>query len=391
MYLKSIQIENIGCIRHLNLEQLNPQMNVFTGPNGVGKTTVLKAVHSVLTTSYAVQIKKKAGTDQGVIRATLAIDDTLKSVEQVVKSFAPTETDGGAGFELGRKVIWIPDSRELEYTSLPYVPKDVIQEDTYYNFSSSTDTKAMVEGIKGWFVNRYLFSAHANGLSEIQRANLNVAIQSFSYLDPSVTFSRVDSHSLDILLNTPSGEVYFEYLSSGYNSLIIMILGIIKEIEFRYNDTLGTVADFDGVVIIDEIDLHLHPTWQVQIINALLAIFPHVQFFISTHSPHVVQSLSPNQLFPLGKEEEDMVLRQFPTSEYGFKGWTIEEILTEVMGMETIHTTSFQQLWSEFTKAIESDDAKQARDNGDKLLRMLHPSNVLRKVVELQLTSLGDD
>ena len=69
------------------------------------------------------------------------------------------------------------------------------------------------------------------------------------------------------MLQTPSGQIYFEYLSSGFKSLIILFLGIIMEIEFRFGDQDIKVEDFDGIIIIDEIDVHLHPTWQTQIIN----------------------------------------------------------------------------------------------------------------------------
>ena len=82
------------------------------------------------------------------------------------------------------------------------------------------------------------------------------------------------------------------------------------EIEFRFGDQDIKVEDFDGIIIIDEIDVHLHPTWQTQILDVLEKIFPKVQFFVSTHSPHVIQSLPPNQLIALEKVDNNIVRRE---------------------------------------------------------------------------------
>jgi predicted ATP-binding protein involved in virulence len=193
------------------------------------------------------------------------------------------------------------------------------------------------------------------------------------------------------MLQTPSGQIYFEYLSSGFKSLIILVLGIIMEIEFRFGDQDIKVEDFDGIIIIDEIDVHLHPTWQTQILNILEITFPKVQFFVSTHSPHVIQTLPPNQLIALEKVDDNIVHRDLPVNESGYIGWTIEEILKDVMGMNNTNTDFFQYLWIRFTKAVESEDTIEANKIGNQLLQILHPSNILKKVVELHLTSLPND
>lgn len=137
--------------------------------------------------------------------------------------------------------------------------------------------------------------------------------------------------------------------------------------------------------------MHLHPTWQTQIINILKKIFPEVQFFVSTHSPHVIQSLPPNQLIALEKVDNNIIRRNLPVNENGYIGWTIEEILRDVMGMSNTNSDLFQKLWNDFTKSIEEENTSEANNIGGQLLKILHPSNVLRKVIELHLTSLPND
>ena len=104
----------------------------------------------------------------------------------------------------------------------------------------------------------------------------------FGILDNTVTFKSVIGSSFDIMLSTDRGEIYFEYLSAGYKSCIYIILGIIKEIEYRFTETPIYVQDFDGVILIDEIELHLHPTWQAELVRVLKLIFPKTQFIMTT-------------------------------------------------------------------------------------------------------------
>lgn len=389
MKLQSINIENIGCIRSLSLETLNPKMNVITGSNGVGKTTLLKSVCSILTSASKVNLKRNALSDNGIINGTLNDSEKIYECTQTIKAFTPKDEVLGGGFGKGRQVIYLSDNREFEYKELSSVPKDFVHNDNHYTYGTLQGIDA--NKIKGWFVNRYLFSAHPTGLTKSQYDNFKLAQKAFSILDSTITFNRVDSHSLDIMLQTPSGQIYFEYLSSGFKSLIILVLGIIMEIEFRFGDQDIKVEDFDGIIIIDEIDVHLHPTWQTQILNILEITFPKVQFFVSTHSPHVIQTLPPNQLIALEKVDDNIVHRDLPVNESGYIGWTIEEILKDVMGMNNTNTDFFQYLWIRFTKAVESEDTIEANKIGNQLLQILHPSNILKKVVELHLTSLPND
>ena len=63
-------------------------------------------------------------------------------------------------------------------------------------------------------------------------------------------------------------------------------------------------------------------------------------------------------------------------NEDGYIGWTIEEILRDVMGMNNTNSDFFQNLWAKFTSAIENEDTSEASEIGKQLLQMLHPSNV---------------
>jgi predicted ATP-binding protein involved in virulence len=71
-----------------------------------------------------------------------------------------------------------------------------------------------------------------------------------------------------------------------------------------------------GVVLIDEIELHLHPKWQREIIPALTRTFPHCQFIVTTHSPQVVGEIKPQGIYILEKTENGIIVQR-PQSSYG--------------------------------------------------------------------------
>ena len=171
-------------------------------------------------------------------------------------------------------------------------------------------------------------------------------------------------------------------MSSGYRSLFLVCLGIVKEIELR---RLGFADAFDGIILIDELDLHLHPQWQQEIAQILKALFPQAQFIVSTHSPHIVQAGEPGEILALARNSGgESKLQTNPTSAHGYRGWTIEEILSDVMGMSSITSRLYDSVMEEFEQAIESENGDKVRRTYDILMQMLHPTSISRKILKLQ-------
>jgi predicted ATP-binding protein involved in virulence len=105
------------------------------------------------------------------------------------------------------------------------------------------------------------------------------------------------------------------------------MLGIVADIAYRaallnphFAEKAGQLTP--GIVLIDEIDLHLHPKWQRRVVDDLRRTFPRVQFIATTHSPFIIQSLRAGELIDLEKK---------PSGEYVNR--SIEDITEEVMGV----------------------------------------------------------
>ena len=388
MKIKEIELKNIGCIRHLHLD-FNENMNILCGPNGVGKTTIIESVASMFIYGHPT-VKRNVAGDIGSLHAKIEVDGHIKDKTIEIKKFNPLESENTSSFSnLTSKIISINISRNFGYSKLAAIPSDQSREQpTLWNETISGVT---FDGVKGWFVNRYLYSAREGTLSEEQISNYHLAERCFSIINSQYNFSRVMGATNDIMVNTPQGEIYFEYLSSGFKSIIYLLFSTIKEIEFRFKEQNLKAEDFDGIILIDEIEIHLHPEWQERIIYILRKTFPCAQFILTTHSPHVIQTAEPNQIMALQLDENNNVILRIDlqTSKYGFKGWTVEEILYDVMGMHTMRSKMYHDLIEMFGKAIDNENEEEAKSIYAELEQLLHPRNSQRKLLSFQLAKIS--
>lgn len=389
--LKSLEIKDIGGMSYLNIENIHSQMNIICGPNGIGKTTILDCIGHTFTNNHSTIIKKNVNAHNGFFIPVVLNDvgEELEKREININVFQPTESLYVHGFsELSKKFISLKIDRTFGYQNLDSVRKD--EKKDIHQIAGQAAGGIYYHDIKGWFVHRHLYSAHENALKLEQINNFELAKECFSILNKSFSFSRVDPNENEIMVNTPSGEIFYEYLSSGFKSIISILFGIIKEIELRFKEPYCNAKDFDGIILIDEVELHLHPEWQEKASSILKKVFPLAQFFITTHSPHVVQTALQGEVIALERRDVEVIRRELPTSEYGYQGWTIEEILEDVMGMPDLRTTKYNDVKNRFDAALDRQNKHEAQAAYDELDKMLHPHYPLRPVFRMQLDSLGD-
>jgi len=139
--------------------------------------------------------------------------------------------------------------------------------------------------------------------------------------------------------------------------------------------------------LVDEIDMHLHPEWQRKIIQFLSHHFPKTQFIVTSHSPLVVQSAENVNVVLLNKEGDKTIISQPDIKT--FKGWTVVEILEELMGLEgKTRSEYYLQLIQQFDEALDQENAEQAVQLYEKLSEILHPASTQRKLLRIQMAGL---
>lgn len=126
-----------------------------------------------------------------------------------------------------------------------------------------------------------------------------------NFLQNDIRIDRVDSEGL--WLSQPDGaELPLEDMSDGYRAAIAMTVDIIRQLVDVHGPSVLADVDTDnpsvrqnGIVLIDEVDAHLHPKWQREIGSWFKHVFPLVQFIVTTHSPFICQAADTNGLFAL--------------------------------------------------------------------------------------------
>ncbi len=125
--------------------------------------------------------------------------------------------------------------------------------------------------------------------------------------------------------------IYLGDLSSGSQSVLLWILWLAFKMLNHYEFVEGW-NEKPAILVIDEIENHLHPTWQRRVIPALLEHFPGLQIFATTHSPFVVAGLRAGQVHMLNRDADGVV--RASTNERDIIGWTTDEILRTFMGVD---------------------------------------------------------
>lgn len=387
MKIKQIKIICVGGIDNLSID-FDDQMNIISGPNGIGKTTILESVAHAFAGFESNLLRRMAGSEGGIVTTFVDLDNgKIEERSYKITEFSPRKKDNTTSVEhYVKQLISLKIERTFTYKALDAVSRDATRE--HYHTANSNKDGVNLNEIKGWFVNRYLYSGHNNSLSVERIYNFEKAKNFFSLLNSDYKFSRVDAGNNDIMINTPAGEIYYEYLSSGFKSCLSILFGIAKEIEFRFSEPGIKLDEFKGVILIDELELHLHPEWQTKISSILVQAFPNAQFITTTHSPHIIQAAMPNQVVALQCSNGKIERKSLPSSDYGYQGWTVEEVLTDVMGLGDTRTAVYQNAIISFQRAVDEDNYEAGILAFGELEKLLHPENNIRKLLSFQLGAI---
>lgn len=386
MKIETMTIDNINGIKHLNLT-FNKGLNLICGENGVGKSTILKALAHYFVHGNDSSIKKHYGSEKGMVDIKL-IDDIHLQYE--VNDFLPGYIERySPQYKDSDKLLYFSSSRTINYMKLDALPTS---KNTYTDNNSLHSSNLLMLGvdkdIKSWFINRLLFSKLDDSLTNTQLNNLKICKKVFSLLDSQLQV-KTATPNFEIILKEHKNEIYFEMLSDGYKSCIFILLGIIKEIEYRFPEI--NAVDFDSIIMIDEIDIHLHPQWQAKLVKVLKDTFPNAQIIATTHSPSVLQNAKAEEIIPLYKDKnEDTQIKELYLGEYGLQGWTLEEIMKDVMGMESTTSDLYAKVMNEFDQAMKEDDVKAAKEKYELLNKLWHPDNVLRQLLKIQMAGMEE-
>ncbi|MEX5569866.1 MULTISPECIES: AAA family ATPase [Pseudomonas syringae group] len=187
------------------------------------------------------------------------------------------------------------------------------------------------------------------------------------WVNRAIRLALPDAHNLRYDLRLQSllvdmgrdNAIPFHELSDGQRSLIALIADIARRM-CVLNPHMGkdVLTNTGGIVIIDELDIHLHPAWQRTIAPTLKKAFPKVQFIATSHSPQVIGSLQPGEVILLNNHDGS-----HPRATYGLDS---SSILEEVMGVPQ-REPEIEELLDQLFSTLENNELEKARSQLDAL------------------------
>jgi predicted ATP-binding protein involved in virulence len=154
---------------------------------------------------------------------------------------------------------------------------------------------------------------------------------------------RTEQEKPSLRFRTPYGSVPLQALGLGYKSFVALMVDLASRLLDRYPRSRNPL-DGPAIVLVDEIDLHLHPKWQRTIMSYLSERFPNTQFIVTAHSPLVVQAASNANIALLRREGDHVVIDNNAKS---IHGWRLDQILTsDLFGLPSARPPELDEAYS---------------------------------------------
>ena len=386
MKLELIRIQNFRAIDRLELRP-HPQVTVLHGDNAHGKTSVLNAIAAGL---GAIPTALPGVAGLGLKKAD------RRDGSKYTRVFLKTTDEVAWEQRLGKRLGWRqePNRKHLPYITRPLRElKNWLNRTALAGWGQPTDLpvvayydtdRAVVEAIRRGpkrkdSTSRYLALAGALAAktsfrelfewfyekeneelrAQRERQRLDYRLRDLSAVRDAIT-TMVDSVSEPHVEMRPMRFVVSQKLGertekrtlgelSGGCRAVLALAGDLARRMAQGNPHLKNPLQSEAVVLIDEVDLHLHPSWQQRIIRDLTRTFPNAQFIVSTHSPQVLTTVMPEQVVELHRENGTVLASRTSATTYGAEAGNV---LVDVMGVKARPANDFTDKLQEYLRLV---------------------------------------
>jgi predicted ATPase len=411
MYIDSVSLRDVKCFKDIKLEfqtaartqDQQSNWNVILGDNGDGKTTLLQAIAVCLMDAATAQ-KLLDPTDwvrhgQGTAQLTAELRQEEGDKQQPGRPVKDPKSDYTVQYlivDAGQEIELGPQQSLFGLPSLRFFPTATILEPASgYGRLFGSDYESIIADMdfikrnalarrtrSGWHSCGYGAFRRISGFStstlkeldrkakksnkgSITRRSLQDATDLICELLPGVSEIKIQDQVKFMWHGNPTS---LNQLSDGYRSMFALVVDLLRWLELSRPDTNIPLNQGRGVVLIDEIDAHLHPKWQQQVGFWLAEFFPNIQFIVASHSPFVAMAAGEGALTLLQKEGN--VVRANQDVPY-VRGWAVDRVLTDLFDMISLRDPETARWLEEYEELLLAHRAGKLKPAHEKRLAQL--------------------
>ncbi|WP_312077706.1 AAA family ATPase [Chryseobacterium sp.] len=398
MRINTLELTNVRGFTHAKLE-FQPGFNLIVGINGVGKTTVLESLRVALSQilpDATISKNKKESLDYYDIQIgkdSLQIDTNFSIGEDsysFVSSKQKNTTKVVETENIRAQTYDVQDYNEIK-PSLPKKSKEDVEQPLGIYYSShrslmneAAPSKSQASGgqlvafsealnskrefsirlFAEWFNTRERL-ADENPIYKDYTDRIREAIYTFLPGFSNLKVIRGDrDENLTFSIVKDKKTLSFQQLSDGEKSILALVFDIARRLTIA-NPFLTNPLKGYGVVLIDELDLHLHPKWQRSVVSDLERTFPNCQFIATTHSPQIIGEVKAEAITIIDRNHESEVYK--PNVAFGLDAQRIIEELLE----SPIRNVNTLKEFEKINNHVDAEKYREAKESIEKLKMIL--------------------
>lgn len=453
--ISHLTLNNLGPFEKVtfdfSIESSKPDIHIFVGANGTGKTTILHSLASCfdyfepdhkehisnkiskrfhffdeddkkLSKSYSHSILQ----DQNGNVVDKIINYGCKNCGNIHQNFDKTKANNSQISKHGNSYDNKPLSSDLTYFKNALIAKDLNNKKlkfaafaySGYRFietetieisdkNNFNPLKLALEFVKkdkesekgfklsNWIVSRYSKAAIEETLGNLEtskkyKETLNNLINSINLLTNNEYTIKIETNPWRVGISYCGKDLEFDVLPDGLRSILSWLGDILMRLdEIPWENKSIPITHQNIILFLDEIEVHLHPTWQYKILSVIRDLLPNAQIFISTHSPFILNSIDNAKIYILNNENCNSKLVSTNLSE---TGWSITHVLENILNAKNpfgIETMQNLKLFNEIDAEIVIGNIQRENEFKDLIKKLSNDGEEVISVISSKLFRLN--